>query len=131
MCTRRRLGRTEVTVITVIPYEAVSSSLDPIKPAQREWQWDCLVHATAYLRAFGIDPFLEAAAGTPAAVINETARSLDADLVILGGGRSHGWHPSLKRRRVRSLLQKRLGCDTLIARCKPKASRHRGTVSRR
>lgn len=107
---------TEVTVATVIPYEAVSSSLDPIKPADRQWQWDCLIQATAYLRTFGIDPFIEAAAGTPAAVIREIAQSLQADLVVLGCGRGRRWHPSLKRRPVRRRLDSQLSCDTLVVR---------------
>jgi nucleotide-binding universal stress UspA family protein len=107
---------TDVTVITVIAYEAVGSSLDPIKEELRQWQWNCSVEATAYLRSFGIDPYVEAAVGTPAAVIRETALSLEADLVILGNGRRRGWHPSIKRQRVRPSLQRQLGCDILIAR---------------
>lgn len=65
----------DVTVITVIPYEAVGSRRDPIEPSERKWQWQCLVEATAYLREYGIEPFTEAAAGNPAPVICETARS--------------------------------------------------------
>jgi nucleotide-binding universal stress UspA family protein len=107
---------THVTVIAVIPYEAVGSRLDPIKPEQREWQWNCLVEATAYLRAVGIDPFIEAAAGNPATVIRETAQSLEADLVVLGGGRPRGWRPSIKQHRVRPTLQRQLTCDTLVVR---------------
>ena len=108
--------KTDVTVITVIADEAIGSSLDPIKNELRQWQWNCLVEATAYLRSFGIDPYVEAAFGTPAAVIRETADSLEADLVILGSGRRRGWHPSLKQQRIRPSLQRQLGCDTLIAR---------------
>jgi hypothetical protein len=109
-------AETDVTVITVIPYEAVGSRFDPIRQEQRQWQWNCLVEAAACLRTFGIDPYLEWAAGTPAAVIRETAQNLDTDLVILGNGPGRGWRPSIKDQRVRPSLQRRLGCDALIAR---------------
>jgi nucleotide-binding universal stress UspA family protein len=46
----------DVTVITVIPFEAIGASPDPISAADREWQWNCLVDATARLRTRGIDP---------------------------------------------------------------------------
>jgi nucleotide-binding universal stress UspA family protein len=104
----------EVTVITVIPFEAISASLDPINAADREWQWSCLVDATARLRNLGIDPYLEAAAGNPSAVIAETAESLEADLVILGNGHDRRWRPTLRRKSVRSGLGHRLRCDMLI-----------------
>jgi nucleotide-binding universal stress UspA family protein len=104
----------EVTVITVIPFEAISASPDPINAADREWQWNCLVDATARLRNLGIDPYLEAAAGNPSAVIAETAESLDADLVILGNGHDRHWRPTLGRKSLRRRLQCRLRCDMLI-----------------
>lgn len=110
---------TEVTVVTVIPYEAVGSQLDPIKESDRKWQWQCLVEATAYLRGRGIDPYIEAAAGTPAPVICETARSLEADLVILGNGHGGRWRPSIRRNPVRASVQKHLDCDTLVVRAPP------------
>jgi nucleotide-binding universal stress UspA family protein len=104
----------EITVVTVIPFEAIGASPDPIKASDRAWQWNCLVDATAGLRRYGIDPYLEAAAGNPAAVIAETADSLNADLVILGMGHKRRWQPSLRRQSVRPALQGRLHCDTLI-----------------
>jgi nucleotide-binding universal stress UspA family protein len=104
----------EVTVVTVIPFEAIGASPDPIKASDLEWQWKCLVDATARLRRYGIDPVIEAAAGNPAAVIAETAESLEADLVILGDGHNRHLQPSLRRRSVRPALQRRLHCDTLI-----------------
>jgi len=104
----------EVTVLTVIPFEAISASPDPIKASDRKWQWNCLVDATARLRNLGVEPYLEAAAGNPAAVIAETARSLSADLVILGHGHNRRWAPTLRRQSVRPTLARRLNCDTLI-----------------
>jgi len=109
----------EVSVLAVIPYEAVGSKLDPISEADRQWQWHCLVEATAYLRSCGVEPFIEAAAGNPAAVILETARSLKADLVILGNGHGGRWQPSLRRNPVRRFVQKHLDCDTLVVRAPP------------
>jgi nucleotide-binding universal stress UspA family protein len=106
----------EVTVVTVIPYEAVGSKLDPIDPTDRDWQWKCLIEATAYLRTEGIDSFIEAAAGNPAPVICETARSLEADLVVLGNGHGGRWRPSLRQNPVRRAVQKSLICDTLVVR---------------
>jgi nucleotide-binding universal stress UspA family protein len=106
----------EVTVVTVIPYEAVGSKLDPIEPSDREWQWHCLVEATAYLRGDGIEPFIEAAAGNPAPVICETARSLEADLVILGHGHGGRWRPSVRKNPVRPAVEKSVKCDTLVVR---------------
>ena len=106
----------EVTVITVIPYEAIGSKLDPIDPDDRDWQWQCLVEATAYLRHTGIEPYIEAAAGSPAAVICETARSLDVDLVILGSGHGGRWRPSIRKNPVRGSVEKHLECDTLVVR---------------
>jgi nucleotide-binding universal stress UspA family protein len=106
----------EVTVVTVIPYEAVGSQIDPIKHSDRQWQWRCLVDATAYLRGYGIDPYIEATAGNPAPVICETARSLHADLVILGNGHGGRWRPSIRRNPIRAYVQKHVDCDTLVAR---------------
>jgi nucleotide-binding universal stress UspA family protein len=104
----------DITVVTVIPFEAISASTDPIKASDREWQWNCLVDATARLRRHGIDPYIEAAAGNPAAVIAETAESLEAELVVLGNGHNRRWQPTLKRQSIRRTLQRRLHCDTLI-----------------
>jgi hypothetical protein len=78
----------------VIPFEAISASPDPIKAADREWRWNCLVDATARLRNLGIDPYLEAAAGNPAAVMAETAGSLEADLLLVGHGHDRRWQPN-------------------------------------
>jgi nucleotide-binding universal stress UspA family protein len=103
----------EVTVITVIPFEAIGASPDPISAADRKWQWNCLVDATARLRCLGIDPYLEAA-GNPSAVIAETADSLEADLVILGNGQGGRWRPTPRRKSVRAGLERRLRCDMLI-----------------
>ena len=105
-----------VTVLTVIPYEAVSSKLDPIHPDDRDWQWRCLVEATAYLREHGVDSFIEAAAGNPAPVICETARSLEADLVILGNGHGGRWRPSIRKSPVRPSVERHVNCDTLVVR---------------
>jgi nucleotide-binding universal stress UspA family protein len=104
----------EVTVIAVVPFEAISASLGPINADDREWQWHCLVDATARLRNLGIDPYIEAAAGNPSAVIAETAESLEADLVILGDGHDRHWQPTLRRKSVRSALLRRVRCDTLV-----------------
>ena len=112
----------EVTVITVIPFEAISASPDPINSADREWQWNCLVDATARLRNLGIDPYLEVAAGNPSAVIAETADSLEADLVILGNGQGGRWRPTLRRKSVRAGLERRLRCDVLIVRASNSSS---------
>jgi nucleotide-binding universal stress UspA family protein len=106
----------EITVVTVIPYEAVGSKLDPIDATDRDWQWKCLIEATAYLRAEGIESFIEAAAGNPAPVICETARSLEADLVVLGNGHAGRRRPSLRQNPVRRLVQRNLTCDTLVVR---------------
>jgi nucleotide-binding universal stress UspA family protein len=106
----------EITIVTVIPYEAVGSKLDPIDPTDRDWQWKCLIEATAYLRAEGIESFIEAAAGNPAPVICETARSLEADLVVLGNGHGGRWRPSLRQNPVRRAVQRNLTCDTLVVR---------------
>jgi len=106
----------EITVITVIPFEAIGASPDPIKASDREWQWNCLVDATAQLRQLGIDPYIEAAAGNPAAVIADTAATLNADLVILGNGHNRRWQPTLKRKPVRASLQRHLSCDALVVR---------------
>jgi nucleotide-binding universal stress UspA family protein len=106
--------QTVVTVITVIPFESVGSSTDPIKPEQRDWQWSALVEAVALLEQRGIGAFIEAAAGNPAPVILEVARTLNADLVALGRGRERRWRPSMKRRSVRRSLLPKLICDALV-----------------
>jgi nucleotide-binding universal stress UspA family protein len=106
----------DVTVLTVIPYEAIGAKLDPIESSDRAWQWQCLVEATARLREHGIEPFIEAAAGNPAPVISDTARSLKADLVILGNGHGGRWHPSVRRNPVRRAVQRSVQCDTLVVR---------------
>jgi nucleotide-binding universal stress UspA family protein len=106
----------QVTVVTVIPYEAVGSKLDPIDPTDRDWQWNCLIEATAHLRAEGMESFIEAAAGNPAPVICETARSLETDLVVLGNGHGGRWRPSLRQNPVRRAVQRNLTCDTLVVR---------------
>lgn len=111
-----------VTVVTVIPYEAVGAKLDPIASSDRDWQWQCLVEATAYLREHGIAPFIEAAAGNPAPVICETARSLKADLVILGYGHGGRWRPSVRKNPVRPAVEKSVKCDTLVVRAEQRAA---------
>jgi nucleotide-binding universal stress UspA family protein len=103
-----------VTVITVIPFESIGASPDPIKPELRDWQWHSLTEAAALLEQRGIRAFIEAAAGNPAPVIGEVARTLDADLVILGRGHDKWWHASLKRRSVRRGLLRTLACDALV-----------------
>lgn len=108
-----------ITVLTVIPYEAVGSRLDPISRSDRDWQWHCLVEAIAHLRGYGLEAFIEAAAGNPASVICETARSLEADLVVLGSGHGGRWRSSVRRKPVRRAVQKNLGCDTLVVRAEP------------
>jgi nucleotide-binding universal stress UspA family protein len=107
-------GETTVTVITVIPFESIGASPDPIRPELRDWQWHSLTEAAALLEQRGIKAFIEAAAGNPAPVIGEVARTLDADLVILGRGHDKWWHPSLKRRSVRRVLLRTLACDALV-----------------
>src|SRR5262249_2481087 len=74
-------SETTVPVIPVIPCEAAGASPDPIKPELRDWQWNALTEATALLAQRGIRAFIEAAAGNPAPVIDEVARTLSADLV--------------------------------------------------
>lgn len=105
---------TVVTVITVIPFESVGASPDPIKPELRDWQWSALIEATALLEKRSIRAFVEAAAGNPALVILETARTLNADLVVLGRGRHKGWRPSIKRRSVRQTVIRHLEGDALV-----------------
>jgi nucleotide-binding universal stress UspA family protein len=107
-------NNTIVTVITVISFEAVGASPDPIKPELREWQWNSLIEATALLEQRGIRTFIEAAAGNPGHVIIEVARTLGADLVVLGRGPIRGWHPSIKRRSIPRDLPRSLDCDTLV-----------------
>jgi nucleotide-binding universal stress UspA family protein len=107
-------SETTVTVITVIPFEAIGSSPDPIKPELRDWQWNSLTEATALLEQHGIRPFIEAAAGNPAAVIREVAGTLDADLVVLGRGHNRWWQPTMKRRSIRRPLIRALDCDALV-----------------
>ena len=113
-----------VTVITVIPFESVGSSFDPIKPEQRDWQLRLLTDATAVLKQHGIEAFIEPAVGSPAPVILETARALHADLVILGRGHRHGRHTTIRRRSVRRLLLRHLECDVLVV--SPKATPSQG-----
>jgi nucleotide-binding universal stress UspA family protein len=103
-----------VTVITVIPFESVGASPDPIKPELRDWQWQALTEATALLARRGVRAFIEAAAGNPAPVIEEVARTLDADLVVLGSGHNRWWATTLKRRSIRQTLLRTLGCDALV-----------------
>jgi nucleotide-binding universal stress UspA family protein len=103
-----------VTVISVIPFESIGASPDPIKPKLRDWQWCALTEATALLAQRGIRPFIEAAAGDPAAVIEEVARTLSADLVVLGRGHNRWWSPTLRRRSIRRALLRALACDALV-----------------
>ena len=87
-----------VTVVTVIPFESIGASPDPIKPELRTWQWRTLTEATALLRQRGVHAFIEAVAGNPAPVILEVARTLKADVVVLGRGNGHTWPASLTKR---------------------------------
>ena len=103
-----------VTVITVIPFESVGASTDPIKPELRDWQFNALTEATALLAQRGIRAFIEAAAGNPTLVIEEVARTLDADLVVLGRGHNRWWSPTLKRRSIRRALLRALACDAFV-----------------
>ncbi|HJX48419.1 MAG TPA: universal stress protein, partial [Gaiellaceae bacterium] len=62
----------------------------------------------------GIQPFVKATFGKPAAVIAETARALDADLVVLGRANDRWRHRSLRQRSVRRSLLRHLDCDVLV-----------------
>lgn len=104
----------QVTVVTVIPFESVGSQLDPIKPELRDWQWRALTEATAVLARRGIKAFIEAAVGNPAPVILETADALHADLVVCGRGRDRWWYPTMKGRSIRRHLLRSLACDALV-----------------
>jgi nucleotide-binding universal stress UspA family protein len=44
----------------------------------------------------------------------ETARALNADLVVFGRGHDTWWYPSMKRRSVRRTLVRSLDCDALV-----------------
>jgi nucleotide-binding universal stress UspA family protein len=103
-----------VTVISVIPFESVGASPDPIKPELRDWQWNVLTEATALLAQRGIRAFIEAAAGNPALVIEEVARTLSADLVVLGRGHNRWWTPTLRGRSIRRAVLRMLACDALV-----------------
>lgn len=103
-----------VAVITVIPFESIVAGPDPIKQEPREWQWRALTEATALLERRGIHPFIEAAAGNPAAVITEVARTLNADVVVLGRGHDHRWHTAMKKRSIRRPVLQQLACDALV-----------------
>src|ERR1700688_4105624 len=46
-------SETTVTVITVIPFESIGASPDPLKPELREWQWQSLTEAAALLEQRG------------------------------------------------------------------------------
>jgi nucleotide-binding universal stress UspA family protein len=103
-----------VTVVTVIPFESVGASPDPIKPELRDWQWRALTEASARLERRGIHAFIEAAAGNPAPVILEVARTLNADVVVLGRGHDRHWSTSIKKRSIRRAVVQRLECDALV-----------------
>jgi nucleotide-binding universal stress UspA family protein len=118
----------QVTVVTVIPFESVGSQLDPIKPELRDWQWRTLTEAAALLARRGIKAFIEAAAGNPAPVILETARALDADLVVCGRGRDRWWHPTVKGRSIRRHLVRSLTCDALVVASKDNRPRNGALV---
>jgi len=106
-------SETTVTVITVIPFESVGASPDPIKPELRDWQWHSLrPQPSSSSAASGRSS--KPAAGNPAPVISEVAQTLNADLVILGRGHDERWHPPLKRRSVRRVLLRTLACDALV-----------------
>jgi Universal stress protein family len=65
-------SETTVTVITVIPFESIGASPDPIKPELRDWQWHSLTEAAALLEQRGIKAFIDP---PPATQPQSSARS--------------------------------------------------------
>jgi hypothetical protein len=44
----------------------------------------------------------------------EVARTLNADVVVVGRGHDRRWRPSIKQRSIRRTLVQRLKCDALV-----------------
>ena len=104
-----------VTVITVIPFESIGASAPgPIKPELREWQWQSLTEAAALLEQRGMKAFIEAAAGNPASVMARSREHSTPTSSSSAAATDKWWHPSLKRRSVRRVLLRTLGCDALV-----------------
>jgi nucleotide-binding universal stress UspA family protein len=99
----------EVTVINVVPAEAVSSRLEPLDDTKRARQRAQLQEARALLGRKGLRARTVAAAGDPFYEISALARDRGQAVVVVGRRRH-----LLPRRSLTSRLVRSAGCDVLV-----------------
>jgi nucleotide-binding universal stress UspA family protein len=99
----------EVTVINVVPAQAVSSRLEPLDDTKRARQRAQLQEARALLDRKGLRVRTVAAAGDPFYEISALARNRGQAVVIVGRRRH-----LLPGRSLTSRLVRNAGCDVLI-----------------
>lgn len=76
-----------VTVVNVVPAQAVGSRLQTVTDEQRQRQRDTLVEARSVLASHGVHSDGVAAYGNPYAEILDTADRIGAQIVVVGRGR--------------------------------------------
>lgn len=107
------IGLTEpgarLTIINVIPVQAVSSRLQTISDERRESQEQLLSGAQRLLARRGIKARVVDAAGDPLTEILATAEEVEASTLVVGRRLGRHLHSSLGDR-----LVKRARCDVLV-----------------
>ena len=76
-----------VTVVNVVPAQAVGSRLQTVTDEQRQQQRDILGEAQSVLASHGVHSNVVAACGNPYSEILETAERIGAQIVVVGRGR--------------------------------------------
>ena len=99
----------QLTIINVIPVQAVSSRLETISYERRERQERLLRGAQRELARHGITACVVEAAGDPLTEILATAEEVEASTLVVGRRLGRHLHRSLGDR-----LMKRARCDVLV-----------------
>ncbi len=87
-----------------------------------------LTHGLKILRDAGLNPVVHLEVGEPVAVIDEVARKLGVELVIVGHGRHRSWATRWWRGSTDASLIEKISCSLLVApeRHRPSTLGYRG-----
>ena len=101
-----------LTVINVVSVQRVSSRLETVSEHERTTQDHLLLEAATLLEGRGVNANAVHAAGDPATEILSAARSIGADVIVVG--RRRRTVPHLVHGSLDNTLARRATCDVLV-----------------
>ena len=105
-----------VTVINVIPYQAITARIEQATDAERGQQTEVLQEAEHFLSPLGVSVRTVAGIGDPANEILSVAEQTDADMIVVG--RRHSRKPHVLGP-LSSKLVRAATCDVLVVHLAP------------